>query len=506
MPAIKRRRSSFKWGYEYDPDGNVVHRSHYKRTTRSIPTAFDDKQHTIPLKEFWKKFVPWKPFKSFSSQSDMSVRRGRSRTRRSSSSGSKKYPTPGNSMSISRSRSRKPSSSRSNSQAAGKSSKKVTFQPTHETGYMGAFKKPRKIKRKRAEAYDKYGAVLKREKNGLVTSKHCLYIGHGTAVGQIVYQAWRAVYRSLMTIAGYDFKSWDDPFNIPLCNFAVNYTISDNVAPSQTNQSYGASTTKTHYEVATEIAAAVAGALTSTEATESITFNEIILYKDESGLPVGTQYALARINLTNYTVVIDDYSILKLKNVSLAEGSATNVDADLTTNVAAQPLVGRSYQTATWSNGFQLTKDYDGAGVGILVPDPIAANIVGTAETVGASDNTTNPYRKPMPGYAFGKVKSAIARMNPGEVKVMTRKWKARMSFNVLANKLLPQFNVLNNSGDLRPFGSAQMVALEREVCIGAASTLVDPIRLAYQIDQVLKIRGFSRKQKVLPITDTFEG
>lgn len=503
MPAIKRKRSAYRWGYEYDSDGNEVHRKHHVRTTRSLPRSFDDKQHTIPLKEFWKNFMPWKPFKSFSLQSDMSkvppTPRGRSRTRATSKSRSKSR---SKLMSISRAR-----STSVGSKAAGdKPSKNVRFVPTHETGYMGSFKKPKLVRRKRAEAYDKYGAVLKREKNGLVTSKHCLYVGHGTAVGQIVYQAWRAVYRSLMTLAGYDFKSWEDPFNIPLSVFSVNWTIGESAAPTQVNLSYGVSTTKTHYEVSTEIAAAVALQLTDGNPLDSITFNEIILYKDENGLPVGTQYALARINLTNYTVVIDDYSIMKVKNVSLAEGSSTNPDSDLTTNVAAQPLVGKSYQTATWSNGFQLTKDYDAAGVGILVPDPIAAQIIGTAETVGAADNTTNPYRKPMPGYAFGKVKTATARMNPGEVKVMARKWKARMSFNVLANRLFPQFNVLNNAGDLRPFGSAQMVALEREVCIGAASTLVDPIRLAYQIDQVLKIRGYSKKQKVLPITDTFEG
>lgn len=376
-----------------------------------------------------------------------------------------------------------------------KAGKRVSFVPTHETGYVGRFGKAKQRSRRKASAFDKYGAVLKREYNfsgSTIEDAECVYIGHGLPVGQVVRQALRSAYRSLLRKAGYDFNDWNDDFEGN--NFVLNltWTIGAGTLSTGTSITMGTSGSPlSHYTITDNLATAVDVAVSDANALDSIQFQilTILVPADAENQP------LARLNLNQFHVQVDYYSIMKVKNVSLA---ADELDGDLTTNVNAQPLVGKVYKTGSWNNGFQPVKEKGGGSS--LAADPTTG-----AFAIGASSLSNqaglNPYRKPPPGYVFGEAKSGTIRLNPGEVKSDVIKFKAKMLFNTLMTKLIANVNNLNNSGDLRGIGCAGMIGLEREV--GFSSAAAANISLLAQVDFVLKIKGQARWSKVPPITLT---
>lgn len=206
---------------------------------------------------------------------------------------------------------------------------------------------------------------------------------------------------------------------------------------------------------------------------------------------------IAEVNLKDYKLDFDYWSILKIKNVSLARDS---VDGDLSTNVESQPLLGRTYATNKWGNGFVLSGSAANGGFRQIEADVNNGVIYTNAITLGFANDRFNPYRKPPPAYVLGTNKTAVVRINPGELKVDVVKFKASMSWNTWINKVI--FNVnINTDTNYRQFGAAHVFAFEREVEI--AGDGIPVIRIAYQVDYVMKCRGFALKHKVSPITDT---
>lgn len=109
------------------------------------------------------------------------------------------------------------------------------------------------------------------------------------------------------------------------------------------------------------------------------------------------------------------------------------------------------------------------------------------------SNSSDNPFRKPPPGYMLGeKVKEASIRFSPGEIKTHCFKWKAKISLNTLMEKLQYVTNTSNYA--IYPFGTAAVMALERELSIGSSDSTA--LTVGYQVDQVLKMKGYNRAVK----------
>lgn len=370
-----------------------------------------------------------------------------------------------------------------------------SFANVHETGYVGRFRKPRVQRRKRAAAFDKYGAVLKREYNfggTSVADTQCVYIGHGFPVSQAVYQMVRCVYRTVLNLGGYDFQDWNDEFEGNAMNLGITWSIGQGTVTPGASVDFPTIGALTHYEISTKLCQNIEAAITDATALDAINLSIATL----STAIGGPFVPLVRLNLQQYMINIDYWSILKVKNVSLATESEGDHDGDLATNVNAQPLVGRLYRTKGWANGFRLAKEAGGAGALVATPD--AGSIAYGADTWTLTNQNT--FRKPPPAYVFGVNKTAPQRMNPGEIKSDVIKWKARMSISTLFTKLIANVNNLANGGDYRDIGCASMFAFEREVALGSAATT---IQLLGQIDFVLKMKGFTQKSKVPPITTT---
>lgn len=372
---------------------------------------------------------------------------------------------------------------------------KKRFIATHSAGYVGKFAGKKKYqKRKVAGLFDKYGCVLKHEHSFAQTSTECVYIGHGTPVDNTFNIAIHALVRSLFHKAGYDIDDWRSTCGFS--GFSIDMKYTNGGSTTQQALGFSIADTATYADIAGNLVNAIRAAITSTVPSIQWQFLELLHDTGEPGLLL-----LAKINLEEYYMVVDYWSILKIKNVSLAADAS---DGDLITNVEAQPLNGRSYTTSKWANGFQLTKRYrsptDNVGASTLVSNKNTGAISSDSSVVWGENNSTNPYRKPPPAYAFGVEKSAVARLNPGELKVDVHKWKAKMSFNVFTEKLIFSVEATDTDGNFRPFGKSTIYALEREVEIGTGGP---QIRVACEVAFVLKVRGYSIAHKMLPLTAT---
>ena len=373
---------------------------------------------------------------------------------------------------------------------------KAPYVATHSTGYVGAFKKPIAKKRgRRVSKFDTSGVVLKREYSDIAIAQECSYVGHGIPLNQVIFCALRALLRSLFKKGGLDVSDWTDQ-----AGFAgfwnIYYTLGANpanVVVIQTTIVVG----QTYQAIADSMTGLLRASITNTEAIQSITFVNTRMFTENTG---GSSPAFAEINLKNYNITTDYWSIIKIKNVSLAGGDSTNLDRDLSTNIESQPLLGRLYATDKWSNGFQAYKQLaTGAGNATVQADGTTGRIQESSATLGFGSGNTNPFAKPPPAYMLGTKKSTKVRINPGELKVDVVKWKATMSWDTFMNKLI--FNVNSDvDNQYRLFGAAHMFAFEREVEIGGS--LASSIRIAYQVDFVLKMCGTSIAHKVAPIVD----
>lgn len=372
------------------------------------------------------------------------------------------------------------------------------FVATHSTGYVGAFKKAKKQKRKGASRFDTSGVVYKSEYSGVQTGNETVYVGHGTPLEEVIKGAFRALVRSHWKKGGLDVSDWNDKAQF-VGQWYVYYTYGTATTTQGTFILIGVD--DTYSIIAGNMVSALRATITDSNILNSMNFITSRIYIDvKNGEGAPSYVNFSEINLKNYKITTDYWSILKVKNVTLAGADSANADRDLSTNIESQPLVGRSYATKKWGNGFQLYKQLDSGGVpqvhanvntGVLATE---GNIIGFP-----GSGSFNPFLKPPPAYMLGTDKTQKVRINPGELKVDVVKFKCELYFVSLMNKLI---FALNTSSDqqMREFGACHMYAFEREVEIGPRNAL--SVRIAYQVDFVLKMCGRSVANKVAPFVD----
>lgn len=419
--------------------------------------------------------------------------RGRSRSKRSRGGTSKSIPPTPARTAATKMLSKARSMSTSRSKSAGKS---VSWAPVHDTGYMGSFRKAKKQKRSKAQKFDKYGVVWKREYHNNVTDAECVYVMHGLPVQQTCNATFFALYRTLMNEAGYQIKSWNDYPEVKITAYLkITWFIGNGTVLQFVDQPfYFDEAARTHYEICVKLFSTVRGAIVDSAGnlSSSLKFQEIILNQDNG-------QALARIDINNYFIEIDYWSILKLKNVTVANEGTDNIM--LTNNIYAQALVGRKYESSKWQNGFNMLRQDENSGDPFFTASSVNGSQDGGSLQFGI-DNPLNPYRKPPPAYLLGTKKTSVVRLNPGEIKSSVIKWKGKMSFNTYVTKVYQEYMMQSPDGVPRPVGKAQAFAFEREVEIGRITRQID---VKYEVGYVLKVVGMTHKPKAQPITDSID-
>lgn len=359
--------------------------------------------------------------------------------------------------------------------------------------YVGPFKKAKTQKRSKAVAFDKYGSVYKREHHFITQAIECAYIGHGFPTHQAFTAAVRAIVRSLLEKAGIGLSDWNDQLNI-IGLVSLVYTKGRAGAPTDTT--IPVAITDSALSIATALATDIQADISNSDALDSVNYLDVSLR-----LTIGANTInVATINLKNYQLYFDYWSILKVKNVSLASDAT---DGDQIDNVEAVALTGRTYRTNKWMNGFYLdrrtannTKD------GTIFADIDNGTISNTGANYSTTDTVGNPYNKPPPAYMLGTDKTAHVKMNPGELKTDKIFWRASMGWNTYINKCIFQANTSLDAA-VRPIGVASMLALEKQVEIGTQTS--SSIRLAGQVDYVLKVRGRAFTGKAPPLVHVLD-
>ncbi|QGH73615.1 MAG: putative capsid protein [CRESS virus sp. ct0Vt4] len=362
------------------------------------------------------------------------------------------------------------------------------FTPVHSTGYMGHFGKAKREKNKHRATFEKYGVIDKRESTGITTAKDVVYIGTGTPLKKVVVNAIRAVFKTLIRKTGRNFTNWESQADMASTLLTINYALVD---AQTTNQITSAlfSAGVTWLSMVDNLINAMEAALTEANVVQGIQFLRMQLFYRNGSV----DSLLAQVDLNNVQITIEEKREFRVKNVTLTSDAS---DGDLTTNVESQPLVGRKYRTSKWANGFELKKNYTNTGFGTLNADAINGVISYDSSLLYGADGQANPYRSILPGFAFGTKKSGVVRIQPGELKYDVSRFKCKLNFNTLFEKVGKNMETASWS-HFRHFGSASMLAFEREVEIGIPGT---GIRLAWQHDYEIMVKATPFTPKCLPV------
>jgi hypothetical protein len=228
---------------------------------------------------------------------------------------------------------------------------------------------PRVKKVQSEAAFALKGSRYHEEDGGIKTAGigNTMYIGHGFGIALVWEGICRSLIKNLMMNADIRITNWDDGIkrevtftgttgSTLLFNIGIDYVANQNVNQgTQRNQfTWDVNTTVDNPSV--PVYGFVYGAADWSWDTLAIKFAAHLktlvtgFYSDDYQLqklryftPLQTTQ-IAWLNLQDSVITYDLKSRLKLQNRTLAGGGATN--ADLTTDIAANPLSGKIYETS----------------------------------------------------------------------------------------------------------------------------------------------------------------
>jgi len=349
------------------------------------------------------------------------------------------------------------------------------------------------------------GVILSKEKNGIESSEHCMYIGHGTDANLMFETGWYAVYKSIINKTGFSIRNWEDttPFG-EYSQLIVYYYVDDGNQTITTLPGIDMGGL-THIQVVGFLIAEIHTAI-GTTVTYPV-WNRVELR--DANDTVANKTTIGVLDLTQYKITCDYRSTLKIQNRSLAannNGGAADLADEEGDNVANQPLVGKLYRQREWLTGFvpNARKETFGGGPVSSPTYFIPLNVRDGGWVFSLSDSTegglgtetsNNPFRKPPPGYVMGKVATSKVVLHPGEIRMQKLAWTVTMNFNTYMRKLRQNSDTYNNS--IQPIGTACVYALEKLLSMGSGDKA---LFVAYQIDQKVSAYGKSLKPKTAPL------
>lgn len=357
--------------------------------------------------------------------------------------------------------------------------------------YRGRVKGLRK--RKQRTKFASKGCEYLQEANDVTTDNHCVYVGHGVAVIPARATIWGAVYRSLLSKAGIDIQQWQNAFNAygtSTARYNIHYSLNDGTAEASIDISMPTPAT---FEDHVNTLVAQVDAIQDTSPTETVIWRRITIFPDNSG------YASTVLDLTYYQVEFECSSKMKIQNRTSARKDVGEADGDddSADNVEACPLTGKLYSQTLWKNGFSVRNPRSTFGSRDSLNCTEKGVIEGLSSTMDTND-VRNVFRKPPAPYFLGdKLKTTVAKLDPGAIKDTKFFFSCKMNLNTLLRKISNSANGLT-ANSIQDFGKAQVFALEKELSIGAEDNT--PIRVGFQVDQIYRACGKKYTVKANPI------
>lgn len=320
----------------------------------------------------------------------------------------------------------------------------------------------------------KRGGFYLQESRTTVSDSHCVYVGAGTEPVDTLNIVCMALIQALADKCGYSIRGWDSVI-FPFLLVAGGPLVQLLAMTSNTNSVSGTPEvvsvlTLTNSMSWTTVVSALNNHIASQTAT---TILKGLSFCANTGATTGPCMGIV------WTDDMDLHFHYKLKfrlqNITVSDG-------DQSTNVDANPLVGKIYRTKGWTNGFSLKQ---GNFRSQSLTDPFVALVVaGTglihgfhgstaSADIQGDDAAGNYFKKPVPGFELNAQAQSIV-IRPGEIVNDTTVWERKFKFMDFMRRLGPWFQATNVGLGLTPmpFGCAVMFGLEKyldqgsEVCV----------------------------------------
>lgn len=222
------------------------------------------------------------------------------------------------------------------------------------TGYSGrltAVKKPAKRKLK-PPTYSKAGSRLVIESGGILADPDTVYLGHATFVSNDMLNSLaRAIVRKLFIKAGMDLRHWDEDLPTIISGYIWGIRIyrnskgADSVASVNDFVERTVPIGSTYYELANQV-----NQMLRVEFPNSDQELKQMELKTYTGSPLDQQQdTVAKINGGNSKINFQIESVLKVQNITQAQGAAAGDDT--IDQLGANPVAGTYFLGR--GNGFQ---------------------------------------------------------------------------------------------------------------------------------------------------------
>lgn len=374
---------------------------------------------------------------------------------------------------------------------------------------------PRVKKTKSLAKYQRYGSTFHEEDGGTRTASigNTMYIGHGFGISKVWGGITRAIVKNLFEDASLPFTNWEDIFKPDALwgstsggsliwtisldykinqelntstgrtsfNFDINTAV-DNPSNATFGYVYGG-TNWTYFTIADTFATFLRDTITTSSVAE-YQLQKVRLFFSAATVQMGM------LNLQDSTLSFDLKSRLKLQNRTLAGGGATN--ADLTTDVAANPLNGRIYEVSKSHFELNNSPNTQASATTTLLSVPADSSII-------YADSSTLPLmlRKPPHPSVFKCSKTVNVIMAPGDIRTHYINYQKTMSLNAFITKYS---KALWNWDALVPtkwmFGKSAMLGLE--TMMNSRGDEATEISLSYEKEQDFNI-SFAAKNQYPP-------
>lgn len=331
-----------------------------------------------------------------------------------------------------------------------KSKPKGSFRTTGSS-----YRKIKKLKRSRPFQFHHRGSVKVIERGDVHSDTNAVYVGLCNApFVEVMKAACRAIIKALVQQHGFSFQDWNETSG-DITDGAIAYRYFTSTGAVNVSQQtitfptidFGVST----YD---DIANALYTSIVSTFSTDTNhTFREFILYKASTS---PSDADLARIMMSDFTLVYECTGSMKLQNRTLANTSAEADDDDMG-NIENNPIHGKIYMCKNLS-GFEPRVRLSEAGYEGFTADPST----GIIKTDAASSCTSLGSKKPVLPAFFRKVDYHKAiKIMPGEIRYFKTVFKRSIKWNTLFRDYIIQTNAPTTAMQTK-FGNTFMFGLEK--------------------------------------------
>lgn len=337
--------------------------------------------------------------------------------------------------------------------------------------------------------YNHNGVVFRQENGGAISDDHAVYIGHSTCPTEtLLLNVCRVIVKKLFEKAGQTVRAFENLPDYAGQGYAMNFRYRK--TPQTTAASAVAPVpalgflTGSYDNIAILLRDEINTVFTANDVPQMLS---ITLYWTDAAVVTPKFEQRATIDLQNFRLEFNLKSKLKIQNTTLANVVETDGNKDSMEDIESNPIEGALYTNqGKWKN-YLL---YQSATSGVL-PVTVAHHVDGRMEATSTSVATTELKKPPLKAWQFGCRNKTKVIMDPGKIKYSELDFKASMMFNSFLTKMANTF-VDSTQPYQTEFGNCAIFGLEKML----ASRQANPsqVRVAWQIDNTIKIAGISRR------------